>query len=401
MQKSFFLRFIGLPVLSLMLMIGYPTGSARAKTNILNIGLVQPFSGPASIITYPMLRAAKMVAEDINNAGGVKAGGKTYKIKIVYADDAYTSAGGVASFNRLILKKGVKFILGSVGSAPTLAAQPITESNKVLIIHQASSLEALGKDKPFSFRMFVGAIEGPSAFYRWIHSYDNSIKTVAMINPDDVTGHNTAKYSQEFAKRAGIKVLVSEFYQRGTQDFRSIILKMLNEKPDLIDFGASVDFPVIAKQLLELGYTGKKALCAAAFPPQLMMKLATPEAMEGSIIGYLDPDAPKATERYKDIFKRYYEKNNELPGPMGILAYDSLSWLIAAIEKADTLDTTKVRDTLEKLPFETSYGIARWKGKEMYGINRLAIYPSYWSEVKGGKLVYIGESEAKLIPMIK
>ena len=161
------------------------------------------------------------------------------------------------------------------------------------------------------------------------------------------------------------------------------------------------DVKAVQERLLELGYTGKKALCAAAFPPQLMMKLATPEAMEGSIIGYLDPDAPKATERYKDIFKRYYEKNNELPGPMGILAYDSLSWLIAAIEKADTLDTTKVRDTLEKLPFETSYGIARWKGKEMYGINRLAIYPSYWSEVKGGKLVYIGESEAKLIPMIK
>ena len=79
----------------------------------------------------------------------------------------------------------------------------------------------------------------------------------------------------------------------------------------------------------------------------------------------------------------------------------SLCEKVAAIEKANTLDITKVRDTLEKLPFEASYGIARWKGEEMYGINRLAIYPSYWSEVRGGKLVYIGKSEAELIPMIE
>jgi branched-chain amino acid transport system substrate-binding protein len=222
-----------------------------------------------------------------------------------------------------------------------------------------------------------------------------------MINPDDVTGHNTAKYSFEFAKMTGIKVLVSEFYQRGTQDFRPILLKMIDKNPDLIDFGASVDAPVIMKQLLELGYKGKKVLCAAAFPPAIMLKLATPEAMEGAIVGYLDPDSPKASRRYKEIFDKYKAKYNELQGPMGILAYDSLSWLVAAIEKANTLDTTKVRDTMAKLPFETSYGLARWKGKEMYGIDRLAIYPSYWSEVRDGKLVYIGKSEAKLIPMIK
>ena len=401
MQKSIFFKVIGFLALFLILIIGYSPGQIKAESNVLKIGVVQPLSGAAAFLAIPMLKSAEMAAEDINNRGGVKVAGKKYTIKIVSADDGYTSAGGVASFNRLILNEGVKFVIGSIGSAPTLAAQPITESNKVIILHQASSLEAIGKDKPFSFRMFVGAIEGASAFYRWIHSYDKSIKTVAMINPDDVTGHNTAKYSFEFARMTGIKVLVSEFYQRGTQDFRPILLKMIDKNPDLIDFGASVDAPVIMKQLLELGYKGKKVLCAAAFPPEIMLKLATPQAMEGAIVGYLDPDSPKATKRYKEIFDKYKAKYNELQGPMGILVYDSLSWLVAAIEKAKTLDTTKVRDTMAKLPFETSYGLARWKGKEMYGIDRLAIYPSYWSEVRDGKLVYIGKSEAKLIPMIK
>ena len=401
MKMSVSFKIICFLVLSVILIFGYSAEQVRAESNILKIGVVQPLSGPAAFLTAPLLKSIEMAAEDINNAGGVTAGGKKYILKIVSADDGYTSAGGVAGFNRLILKEGVKFIIGSLGSAPTLAAQPITESNKVIIMHQASSLEALAKDKPFSFKFFVGAIEGASAFYRWIHSYDKSIKKVAMINPDDVTGHNTAKYSKVFAKNAGIKVLVSEFYQRGTQDFRPIILKMLDKKPDLIDFGASVDAPVIMKQLHELGYTGRKVLAAAAFPPGIMIKLATPTAIEGTMIGFLDPDSPKATERYKNIYKKYQAKHKKTPGPLGVLAYDSLSWIVAAIEKADTLDTTKVRDTLEKLDFQGSYGRAKWAGEEVYGINHLAIYPLYFSEIRGGEIHYVGESETKLVPLIE
>ncbi|KAF0123121.1 MAG: branched-chain amino acid transport system substrate-binding protein, partial [bacterium] len=114
MQKSIFFKVIGFLALFLILIIGYSPGQIKAESNVLKIGVVQPLSGAAAFLAIPMLKSAEMAAEDINNRGGVKVAGKKYTIKIVSADDGYTSAGGVAAFNRLILKKGVKFIIGSL-----------------------------------------------------------------------------------------------------------------------------------------------------------------------------------------------------------------------------------------------------------------------------------------------
>ena len=60
-----------------------------------------------------------------------------------------------------------------------------------------------------------------------------------------------------------------------------------------------------------------------------------------------------------------------------------------AIKRADSVDTTKVRDALDAMNgFDAGiYGPVKWTGKDFYGVNRQLMFTYYLAEVKGGKLV--------------
>src|SRR5438105_14550812 len=67
----------------------------------------------------------------INQMGGVKVGGKTYKLAVKYYDDESTPARGAQLTERLIQQDGIQFVLGAYSSALTKAMAPVTEKYKV------------------------------------------------------------------------------------------------------------------------------------------------------------------------------------------------------------------------------------------------------------------------------
>jgi branched-chain amino acid transport system substrate-binding protein len=63
----------------------------------------------------------------INEMGGVKVGGKSYKLKVVYYDDESTPARGAQLAERLIKQDGVQYMLCPYSSGLTKAIAPVTE----------------------------------------------------------------------------------------------------------------------------------------------------------------------------------------------------------------------------------------------------------------------------------
>src|SRR4051794_16502681 len=72
-----------------------------------------------------------LAVERINETGGVKVGGKSYKLKVLYYDDESTSARGAQLVERLISQDNVQFILGPYSSGLTKAIAPVTEKYKI------------------------------------------------------------------------------------------------------------------------------------------------------------------------------------------------------------------------------------------------------------------------------
>ena len=68
-----------------------------------------------------------------------------------------------------------------------------------------------------------------------------------------------------------------------------------------------------------------------------------------------------------------------------------------AMKKADSLDTTKVRDALRELSWQLSSGdMSGWGGKETYGIDHQLITTVFVNQFRDGKVVTIG----KVLPAV-
>ena len=113
--------------------------AVTAQVDTLKIGVVSALSGPGSEWGLAQDGAAKIAAMEINAKGGLKVGGKTYKIEVISYDDQYKAALSVSGATRLIEQDKVKLIVGPMGSAATLAVKPLFEQHKVVAIIGAYS----------------------------------------------------------------------------------------------------------------------------------------------------------------------------------------------------------------------------------------------------------------------
>src|SRR5215467_11610027 len=99
---------------------------------VVKIGGIGPLSGGGTAWGLAAQRGMELAVEDVNAKGGVKAGGKTYKLELVMYDDQYTGQGGKAAAERLVNQDNVKFIIGPVGSPPALGVISVTNPAKVI-----------------------------------------------------------------------------------------------------------------------------------------------------------------------------------------------------------------------------------------------------------------------------
>jgi len=120
-------------------------GSAAAKVegDTIILGAALSLSGKYSTAGNHTQRGYELAKKIINDAGGVKVGGKSYKIDIKYYDDESTPARGAQLTERLIKQDQVKFMLGPYSSGLTKAVAPIVEKHKIPMVEANGASRSL------------------------------------------------------------------------------------------------------------------------------------------------------------------------------------------------------------------------------------------------------------------
>src|ERR1700751_1789320 len=117
-----------------------------AAQDVLKIGGIGPLSGGGTAWGLAVQRGVEMAVDEVNKAGGLKVGEKTFQPKLIMYDDQYTAAGGRTAAERLINLDGVKFVIGPIGSPSALAVVPITNQAKVIVLSNGYAREILKND---------------------------------------------------------------------------------------------------------------------------------------------------------------------------------------------------------------------------------------------------------------
>ena len=346
--------------LSLIIGLVVHSGKGYCADNVIVIGGSVPLSGKAAEtglnVHYGYKAAVKYINEEY---GGVKVGGKTYKLKLNMFDDASDPSRATTLIQRQI-DEGVNFFLGSFGSNIVLPTCDITERAKKPMVQAGGGSDLIfTQGRKYVFGLYPRA----SRQFYTVRDYLNKlgkVKTFAIVTTNDAYSKWMADGTKKTLEAAGYQVI--EYYQLPAEvsDVSSVLASVRSKKPDaLLATTHDQISMLIAKQMVTTN-TYVKMLYFALGPYTKAFRetlgkyandIITPiywdenASYEGEIIG----KAKKFAEYYRKNFDR------ELTYHMASAAACIVAY-VHAIQNADSLDSQKVRNALDALDVNTFYG---------------------------------------------
>ena len=359
-----------------------------ASAQTLKIGAIGSLSGGGTAWGLAIKRGAEIAVDEVNKAGGLKVGDKTYQVELVMYDDQYTGQGGKTAAERLVFQDKVKFIVGPIGSNPVLSTMEVTTPEKVLLMSNGYTPRILQNDHKasYNFRFTLTNIEFAPSMMKWVKE-NLKLKKVGILVPNDAIGQSVAPPLVKLYKESGIETVV-DYYERGSKEFSPLITRLMAAGIDGFDinFNAPGEAGLMVKQARQIGFDKTIFQMGGPSVPEII-EVAGKQA-EG-FISYemVDFDQPSVVAFVKAYEAKYGKgiMNSQTPA-----FYNATKILFEAIRRAGTVeDTTKVRDAVEKIAGYDAgiYGPVRWTGMKNYGVDHQLALPFYIVEVKNGKPV--------------
>lgn len=338
------------------------TSGAALAQDVIKIGAPLPLTGPLSPEGVKQQQGYDLWAEAANAKGGIKVGGKSYKVQLVYADYASNTPRAVQLAERLITEDKVNFLFSPFGSGAAKAASTVSEKYGIpTIAATASSEQVYDQGYKYLFGTFTPNQTLTEPLADLVLAKNKNIKRVAILARNDLFPLAIGQEMEKSAKARKLEVVMSEKYAIGTMDHASAITQMRAAKPDWIfATGYINDLILIRKQMKDLGVQAPVVTMIAGPAYQEFIDAAGPLAENISSAAWWHPAV-----RYKgtDVFGSTEEFNmawaakfKSEPDYAQASAAAAGAVLQIAIEKAGTIEPAKVRDSLAGLDVVTFYG---------------------------------------------
>jgi branched-chain amino acid transport system substrate-binding protein len=373
---------------------------ARAEET-LKIGVLGVMSGPEASWGLVSKYSAEAGAAMYNEKGGVDIGGEKYKIQIVSVDDKDDPKLAVTGAQRLILKEGVKYIIGPNVDATIASAQPVAEQNGALMFSYSFTRSLFS---PPHYNTVLGIIPsyqtGP-VIYKYLMDHQE-LKSISFLGVNTAEALKQRDEGVAAATKLGLRVLSGEnAYEVGTTDFFPIVAKVVDQKPDLIVLSgvAPADAPKLIKSARELGYKG--LLEAETAQDINILNQGAGSADEG-FISLGGASTPEIRSAYMDDFiKHYLSVAGEWNDEAGTKAY-ALEMILRTLQKTgkpgiDDVEVFKkaIPDFSVANPFLKAEQPLRYVGEAYFQQKRQIGLPMVINTVKDGKFatMFVGSVE--------
>jgi len=356
--------------------------NAQAESDTIKIGVFEPMTGANAAGGALELEGVRLANELYPT---VTAGGKEYKVELVVADNKSDKVEAANAVQRLVDKEKVKVVLGSWGSGYSIAAGPIVQEAKVPAMGLTCTNPLVTKDNPYYFRVcFIDPFQGTV-----MATYANknlNAKTAVLIREisNDYSVGLAKFFSDTFKKLAGESSILAELnYNTGDQDFTAQLTTIKASNPDVIFApGNYTESALIMKQARELGITAPFLGGDTWETPELID--VGKDAVEGCLLSTAFDAGGATGDLAKTFLAKYDEKYHKEPAAFTVLAFDGYRLVLDAIRRADSIDTTKIRDAIAATrDFE---GVA---GDVTLDENGDATKSAFIKTVKDGKFTYI------------
>lgn len=318
--------------------VRFSPGNPSSHTPI-KIGVATLLSGDYSALGENIVNTARLTIGEINKRGGV--GGRP--IELFAEDSKLSSKDGLLAVQKLIDADGVKYIIAGMSSNGTLAAAPIANKNKVLLLSPVTGGPNIDNAGEYIFRIAnsdsLAGRDIADAMIGRGYTRIGALSEVAEYTLD------LEKSFRETLVSKNVAPIFEENFQPGNKDFRSQITKIKAANVDalLVVSQTGLSGGYFIKQARELGLRSK------IFSDFNLATNMDAQKIAGSFSGiyFADPAYDVDKPELKSFFAQYRQQFGHDPAiPFHTAAtYDSIQMLVAAL-KASGDDSAKVHDWL-------------------------------------------------------
>lgn len=300
-------------------------------------GVSAPLSGDNAEFGRIWQRAMTLRLEELNAAGGIKG----RRVEVLFEDSQGKGEQAVAIAQKFTNDKKVLAEMGDQSSVTSMAASPIYVRGNMVQFGFTNSHPDFTKGGDFMFSTAPTQVQ--DAAYLAEVGHGRLGKTHAILFQNTDFGKATSGIYAQKIKDLGGQVVLSESYLPADKDFRPLIAKVRDAKPEvlvLISFFS--DGALILQQARAAGVDTKAITPSSCYNPQFIGIGGA--AVEGTVMtttffpGNPRPEAQKFVAAYK---QRY----NADPEVHAAGAYDALTALAWAVDKAG-VERVAIKDAL-------------------------------------------------------
>ena len=243
-----------------LLIAGALAFSGTASADTITLGASISLTGKYSTAGEHTKRGYDLAIKKINDAGGIKFGGKTQMLELKIYDDESTPARAAELAERLIQRDNVKLVLGPYSSGLTKAIAPVTEKHGIPMVEGNGASRALFNQ---GYKYLFAVLSTSEQYLQEAVNLlaekakeeggDLSTLKVAVATENDPFSQDIRAASIDEAARYGMKVVVDDKLPRELSDMSSTLTKVKALKPDLlVTSGHSKGAVLAVKQMAEM-----------------------------------------------------------------------------------------------------------------------------------------------------
>ena len=371
---------------------------APGAEDVIVLGAAVSLTGKYALNGANTKNGYELAVREINDSGGVKVGGKNYKLTVRYYDDESTPARGTELAERLIKQDGVKFMLGPYSSGLTKAILPVVEKYRVPMIEgNGAARELFTKGYRYIFAVLstsdqylTPAIDLADEQAGVLGKSKDKLR-VALAMENDPFAQDVRAGVLEDVRRHNMMVVIDDQLPPELNDMSVTLTKVKALKPDVLvvsghEKGAltavsqikalQVYVPILAlthcdsAQIAEkLGEAAEHVFCAHQWHRSLGYK--------GELFGSAEDFAKQFEAEYK--YEAPYQAAQSAT---------AVHVFVDAFRRARSLDPQMVRDAIAATELDTFYGPVKFDET-----GRNVAKPVVLTQIQGGKYVVVAPAK--------
>ena len=372
----------------------------------VTIGFLGSYTGWFSSYDIQQWNELEVLADMINENGGITINGEQYMVELVTEDCKSSLDGVTAATNRLVYDRKVKFIIGPAAFF-TMAASPICAENKVIQVsgYNVKTPLECGPDVPYSFIGTGGALGGLYSLVEMMKAKFPDAKKLAMVSPAGGINEYLEPPTRAHLEAYGYSP-VGEWvrFADDAVDFYPYAAKLAAiEEADLICGYQGIAFHIgsILKPLRALG-CDKVFVYRSPASCHDVLEVCGKEAAYGLVTQGITPFAPDNPPILDELITRYRDKYG--PDATFNTADNTFSFytLVQVLNEVQSLDPEVVKagwEALDRQKIDTLWGTGTICGTETYGIKGHALaHPHPAQMLDNGEVSFFGWWDCPAIP---